>query len=46
MTFWLVISTEGLEGSFPSEAEAWSYLKELRDIGILRVWIKKKVING
>ena len=43
-TFYLVISSDGLEGSFTREAAAWAYLKELREIGV-RCWIEPKRIQ-
>lgn len=43
MTFYLVVSSEGLEGSFPVRADAEAYLRELREIGVdgLRIEVKE-----
>jgi hypothetical protein len=43
-TFFLVMSTEGLEGSFTSESDALAYARELREIGISRVWIETREV--
>lgn len=43
-TFYLVMSAEGLEGSFTSEADADAYRRELRAIGIARLRIERKEI--
>lgn len=42
-TFYLVVSSEGLEGSFLTRADADAYLSELRAIGVsgLRVEVRE-----
>jgi len=45
VTFWLVMSREGLEGSFTSQADAAAYLKELREIGVSGLRIQRKAVE-
>lgn len=43
-TFYLVMSTDGLEGSFTTRPDAEEYLRELRDIGVTGLRIATKDI--
>lgn len=45
VTFWLVVSREGLEGSFTTRAEAVDYMNELRGIGVSGLRIQQKDID-
>lgn len=47
MTFYLVISKDqGLEGSFPTRADAEAYLKELKTIGVVGLRIEVKEVQS
>lgn len=43
--FYLVISDEGLEGSFQVEADAVGYLNELKEIGVTKLRITTHLVG-